>query len=111
VPEPISDEELLAVRTRKQGYWDGSIVQGLIDRIDAAERQLEAAHTIMAINERAYVERVVERDTERMARWAEQAERDRLRTALEKVMDETGTSSLAHHAARDALTTSPTESS
>lgn len=40
--EPISDEELSEVRARKCGYWPGSIIDGLVARIDQAEAALEA---------------------------------------------------------------------
>ena len=73
--EPITDEQLAQMRRTVESDLPFSGRKRLIARLDAAERQLETAHTIMAINEQAYTERVCELH-------AAEAECERLRAAV-----------------------------
>jgi hypothetical protein len=60
VNDPISDKELAEVRARESGYWDGTIVRGLVARID----QLTADHGQLRAELAFAMQRIAELATE-----------------------------------------------
>jgi multidrug resistance efflux pump len=88
---------------RWYGATDLEELQHAVNGLRAAVRQLGSSAEVTAERDRLRAAIDADRSYQLANLKALTGERDRLRAALRAVMTETGTSSLAHHYARDAL--------